>query len=312
MMEQLKERTPHFFHILDVTGQKSVLQKKAIEKMIKRQDALYFERAESFSKKFLSLLEAQGVELEYAIDSYLKTCKDMMMQQIAFKQTGRYPASAKQIDEVVNSVYLEDSTMASYMYGLALSQFLWPNPYARFDFFIARSKMLEDVDSYLEIGPGHGLFLVESLALFPKAKIKAIDISPTSLKITRSIVDFFAGPNDCELSLQSVLDLNEGLFDYIVMCEVLEHLENPMRALVQLRSRLLPNGRLFITTCANIPAIDHVYLYTSVPHIRREITEAGYTILSELILPVADIPEVSQEDEGAEINYAAMLKRSDV
>ena len=309
-MEQVKENNPHLFIIADTISKKSVLQKKAIEHFITKQDAVYFERAEAFAKKFLAFLKDQDVELDYAVDSYLKMCKDVMMEQIAFKKTGQYPASSKKIDEIVNSVYLEEKPMAAYMYGLALSQFFWPNHYALFDFFIAQSKLLTDVNTYLEIGPGHGFFLVESMSIFPKAKIKAIDISPTSIKMTGSVVDFFSESKKYELALQNVFELHEGLYDYIVMCEVMEHLLDPIRALIQLRDRLSPNGRLFITTCANLSAIDHVYLYTSAPHIRREISKAGYTILSELILPAGDIPKTSWEDEGAEINYAAMLERS--
>jgi hypothetical protein len=93
------------------------------------------------------------------------------------------------------------------------------------------------------------------------------------------------------------------------MCEVLEHLDCPLNILKKTYALLHDEGRLFITTCANCPAIDHVYLYENVGHIRKEIQEAGFNIVSDLPLPVGNYPDNNWLDTKIEVNYAAMLRK---
>ena len=82
--------------------------------------------------------------------------------------------------------------MKSYMIGIGMSQFLWPTHYAMYSFFI--DKILNkksNISRYLEIGRGHGLFLLQALRnLKQDTKFEIVDISKTSIKITKSIIDF--------------------------------------------------------------------------------------------------------------------------
>ena len=80
--------------------------------------------------------------------------------------------------------------MKAYMMGLALSQFLWPNHYEIYRAFETHLKSIgPNLKSYLEIGPGHGLFLLKVLEyLPPEADIHAVDISAASIDLTRSII----------------------------------------------------------------------------------------------------------------------------
>lgn len=73
--------------------------------------------------------------------------------------------------------------------------------------------------------------------------------------------------------------------------------------------RLLENhGHLFITTCTNSLAVDHVYLYESVEQIRNHINQARFRIISDLQLFV-DKNRKEIENDKPEINYAAMLEK---
>ena len=63
--------------------------------------------------------------------------------------------------------------------------------------------------------------------------------------------------------------------------EVLEHVEDPARLLRKLRELCSDDGLVFMTTPTNAPAIDHIYLFRDVQHIRDLIAEAGFDVLDE-------------------------------
>jgi len=297
----------NFNKFIESISKKNPLQDKAIKSFLNKQDKIYWDRAEDFAEKFLSFIEKQNIPIRYIVNAYLKMCRDMMIEQVKFKKHGKY--TCHDSAQANKNVYSSESEMKSYMYGLALSQFLWPNHYMMYDFYVMESKKLTDVRSYLEIGPGHGLFLVEAIRLFHGAYFLAIDISPISKRISEEIVRHFTENSQCEFRVQDVNQMETEKFDYIVMNEVLEHLDNPESVLRKIHGMLDSKGRFFITTCANCPAIDHVYLYDSVAHIRKQIQESGFNIVSDLPLAVGDFDE-SEWDEGkVEVNYAAMLKK---
>jgi SAM-dependent methyltransferase len=80
------------------------------------------------------------------------------------------------------------------------------------------------------------------------------------------------------------LPLRESAFDLITCCDVLEHLNDDARALVELRRALRPGGLLLVT----VPAFqflwgDHDTLYGHqrryrAPELRRRLSEAGFEV----------------------------------
>lgn len=303
-----QKKFANFRTIIELIYRKNAFQEKAIKAFLEKQDKKYWKRAEAFAKKLLIFMEGEDISIHYVVDAYHRLCRDMLVERIRFQKTGKY--SCRDAAHALKNVYSSETKMKAYMYGLALSQFLWPNHYAMYDFFISESRKITDVRSYLEIGPGHGFFLVESIRKFPEAKFDAIDISPVSKSISEALVKHFIGSSKCQFQVKDVNDLKSGSYDYIVMCEVLEHLDEPRSVMAKIRSLLNKSGHFFITTCANCPAIDHVYRYRSIDHIRKEVNEAGFEINSELALPVDGISGRSSEWDGenAEVNYAAMTK----
>jgi 2-polyprenyl-3-methyl-5-hydroxy-6-metoxy-1,4-benzoquinol methylase len=295
--------TGEFGRILELVFAKNPLQKKTLEPFLSNAAPVYWERAEEFARQTVALLEAKGLDAGYLVDAYLKLCADMLREQILFHKTGAY--STREASQAYENVYSQPDRMAAYMHGLALSQFLWPNHYAMYDFFLTQSAGLADVSSILEIGPGHGLYLSAAARLFPQAALEAIDISPVSLAIARQTVEHMAGPGRCGFLLAGVEDLTPGARSYIILGEVLEHLDDPAGALTRIRTSLAPGGRLFLTTCANCPAIDHVYLFESVGHIRQELTMAGFAVEAELALAARNA--LPREGGKHEVNYAAIL-----
>jgi SAM-dependent methyltransferase len=300
-----------FQTLVDLVCKKSPLQKKKLAGYLLAQDSEFFSEAEQFAARYRTFLDAQGISIEEAVNAYLKMCSDMMRCQVAFMRTGRYPTL--DAASATEHVYHNPREMVSYMIGLAISQFLWETHRAMFQFFSRNiHACAANIQSYLEIGPGHGLFLDRALAdLRPSTAVTVVDISPTSMQITRSIMEHFR-PEARSIKYENadILDLpiNET-FDFITMGEVLEHVDVPDTLLKKLHLLLSPEGRAFISTCANCPALDHVYQFNNVGEIREMIRTCGLDIEEDAALPVEKLPMTEIVEKKITINYCAMVKR---
>ncbi|MEW5946140.1 MAG: class I SAM-dependent methyltransferase [bacterium] len=213
----------------------------------------------------------------------------------------------------MENVYNNDAVMKSYMHGLILSQFLWKNHYLMLKFFIKEALQVEGIRRLLEIGPGHGLYIAQAMKKFPRAEYKIMDISPVSIAMTKKIVRRLVNDPDKISFVQSDVRAysSDEKFDFIIMGEVMEHVEDPLSLLVSVKKLLEDGGRLHITTCANCPAIDHVYCFDSVEAIVEMIEAAGFRVLKDIALPVEDVPREKWKETRVGINYAAALENSD-
>jgi len=304
---------PNFSRFIEAV-KKSPFQKKKIEQYLLTRDENYFSEAEEFAVMYAGYLESQKIDLQYAVQAYQKLCNDMMKCQIFFMKTGKYSTVSSDADQANDNIYKNEEVMKLYMIGLALSQFLWPSHYEIYtcllDSLKSRSKVIKN---YLEIGPGHGLFLNKALEIMsPDALATAVDISKTSIDITRSIINYLR-PNASNVVYHNIdmlkLDLNNS-FDFITMGEVLEHVNFPKVLLSKLRDLLAQDGRAFVSTCVNCPAIDHVYHFKTVDEIRVMFNECGLEIDEERIQPVEDLPFEEIMEKKITINYCAILKKS--
>ena len=303
----------NFKAIVDKICHKSPLQRKKLESYLSTMGDSFFQEAEIFITKYIDYLANQGVTIDFAIESYLDMVKKMMKCQIEFLKTGSYPVFDS--SEAMASVYTDEKKMKSYLFGLALSQFLWGTHYQIFKFFQSKIKGLHSqVNSYLEIGPGHGLFLYSALEYLDKnSNIIAVDISPVAITVTRSIMEYFLPQrsNDIIYYSEDMQKLNlDNKFDFITMGEVLEHVDCPDKLVAKLSYLLNEKGHAFISTCVNCPAIDHVYQFTSINEIRKLITAYGLNIEDELILPVENLPMNEIVEKKITINYCSLVKKA--
>ena len=202
--------------------------------------------------------------------------------------------------------------MLSYMIGLALSQYLWNTHYEMFNHLTSEVKKNKNkINSYLEIGPGHGLFLKNAIDILnDDVKVTAIDISPVSLDISKSIINHFYPNKEVSFINEDVLNLNlDSAYDFIVMGEVIEHVENPKLLLNKIEKLLKTNGKAFISTCVNCPMIDHLYHFKTVNEIREMLNKCGLDVISEKILPVENLPMLEIVDKKITINYSAIVNK---
>lgn len=244
--------------------------------------------------------------VDEAVQAYIKLCDDMMRAQVRFWRTGRYPVA--DAGEARKSVYDNAQAMTSYMVGLAISQFLWRTHYLMFSFFRdVVAEYPEPVENYLEVGPGHGLFLDSAIRNLRAEKMVAVEISGTSLALTRSLMEFLNPEAQVEYVLSDIFDFSsKDRFDFITMGEVLEHVNEPGRLLEKIRE--LAQGTVYVSTCVNAPAIDHVAHFHTVDEIRGLFMAAGFNIQREKVLPTENISYEAALENKTAINYCALLR----
>lgn len=99
----------------------------------------------------------------------------------------------------------------------------------------------------LEAGCGVGAQTITLAHNSPHAKITAIDISDESIAEAEAKIRQ-AGYRNVTFQQADIFDLpfKPASFDHIFVCFVLEHLPNPIQALVTLRQLLKPNGTITV------------------------------------------------------------------
>ena len=98
-------------------------------------------------------------------------------------------------------------------------------------------------------------------------------------------------------------------FDFIAAGEILEHIERPGPFLRKVGGLLSPDGRAFVTTCANCPDVSHVYLFRSVQEIRDLIATCDLSVDRECVAPSVPLSEEEAEKRRLSVSYAALVKR---
>ena len=233
-----------------------------------------------------------------------------MHEQIRFRESGTYPTEdARTANQMV---YSQDTVMRSYITGLLFSYLFWPNHYRMLSFFQDHLNRV-DVRRCLEVGVGHGLFTAEVKKCFPEADMTWVDISETSLSVAREMLKTYRMDPDEIRTIHGdylAVDLESEAFDFLVMGEVLEHVDDAPRFLERARELLRPGGTIFVSTCANCPAVDHVWHFHNVKEIRDLIQGAGLEIVYDLALPADPVPECEWETRRVTVNYCGILRRA--
>lgn len=257
---------------------------------------------------YLRFCQSQGRDLRYLATCYLTIVGDTLDEQEYFAEHKRYRHST--FAEVADHVYHDADYMERYMYGLAISTFVWPNHVEIARFFRATFPRSRS-GRYLEVGPGHGYLLLTAIELGSYDEYIGVDLSATSIAQTGAIVRHFAPDATVQLEQRDFLapdGFREGSFDAIVMGEVLEHVEDPGSFLRRVRSLAARDAYVFVTTCVNAPAIDHIYLWRSTDELERLITDSGLAIVTPLRLPYEGTTLGESAQRQLPINVAYVLR----
>ncbi len=269
-------------------------------------EGTFFRRAEGYLSAFEDFLESKGKDLEYGVRCHLRLRDAMLDERLEFLRTGHYASSS--FAEVEQRVYANPEIMEYYMYGLVFSQFLWPEQYARLEFFCRELPRYRDhIANYLEIGGGHGIYISSAAELLNGGThFDLVDISATSMELARAM----SPCTGIHYHLCDIFDFNVDLqrrYDFIVIGEVLEHLEDPRKLLAKVRGMLSPGGHAFISTPVNAPTADHIHLFHHVREIRDLLASEGCSIESEATRYAEDVPEAKAERLKVAQMFAAFV-----
>lgn len=298
--------------ILTKIQNKNKIHANNLKTIITSYDKNFKSTAETYLQHYCDfLMKNFDVNMDFIVDSYLIMVQDYILEQIRFIKKQQYRYST--IQEADENVYSNEEYMFRYMIGMALSQFLWTNHKKMFEFFKKNIK-LHQGEAYLEIGCGHGLYFLESIKNNYFKSYETIDISQASLDITEKFISHFFGkiPTNVKFINQDVTTSNTksfNKFDFITMGEVLEHVENPKSLLNAIYSLLTDTGYVFISTCANCPVKEHIYLYSTIDEIRQQFFDCGFKIQEELVISNDNTKEEEWITKKSNLSYAAILKK---
>jgi 2-polyprenyl-3-methyl-5-hydroxy-6-metoxy-1,4-benzoquinol methylase len=259
---------------------------------------------------YLQFCMSKGLTLHYLAESYLTILGDTLDEQLYFRDNGHYRHST--FAEVAESVYFDRGYMDRYMYGLAITNFLWPNHVAMARFL--RQTMPRDrTGRYLEVGPGHGFLLLSAIEVGSFDDFLGVDLSAASVEQTRTIIDHFHPDAPARVELRNFLDahdLTPGSFDAIIMGEVLEHVEQPEVFLRRIAELAKDDAYIFLTTCINAPAVDHIYLWRTTDELEAMITTSGLSVVNPLRLPYEGKSLEESRAQHLPINVAYVLAKA--
>lgn len=260
--------------------------------------------------RYLDYCVSRGETLDYLAKCYNTIVQDTLREQLYFQRHGRYRHST--YAEVADSVYQNDDYMRRYMFGLALTGFLWPNHREIHRYFIDRLPRAS-LGHYLEIGPGHGIYFLAAMRHAAFERFEAVDISPTSAAQTRNLIEsgHFGAFSNYQITCRDFLsdDRIPPGFSAIVMGEVLEHVEKPLLFMRRIQKLAKPGAFVFITTAINAPAIDHIYLFRSPAEVRTLCEESGLRFVDELVVPYSGLTIEESQARALPVNIAMVLTK---
>jgi len=232
-------------------------------------------------------LKLTADKLNIYLEDYRWMCARFLEEEFYFRRHGKYRLST--FKEAYDEVYNDDKYMSKYVRGILISQIIWDPHALAFDYF--RTEFLTKLPEnsrYLEVGPGHGLFLYFASRQPQIHSIEAWDVSKSSIAATRLAMKDLGVTKPVNLIEQDVLVAppEENNFDGAVISEVLEHLEDPGAALKTLYTSLKSGGRIFINVPINSPAPDHIFLWRSTEEFVEFVESIGFKVIEAKYFPV--------------------------
>ncbi len=263
------------------------------------------ERAAVHSRKII------GDDLTIYLNDYKWMCERFKEEQLYFQRHKQYRLTSFQ--DAYDEVYNNPEYMQRYTRGiLMMSKFFWPN-HSRCLHTYLTEYLPGNTDNYrhLDIGAGHGAYLVFAADDVRCASCDIWDISDTSLSMTMQYMQKMGSDRKIEARKQDLLQDSSitGHYDSIVCSEVLEHVEQPQTGLEHINRLLTQGGRAFINIPINSPAPDHITLWRSSDELKQLYEDTGFKILALHEYPAAGLTLERAKKFDFDISCVAILQK---
>lgn len=296
---------PHSKTLID----KVIARKPMHRKFLNTTLSKLSETEQAEAEHYIGFLQLQGHSIDDLATCYLTIVEDTFREELYFRETGRYRCSS--YAEAASAVYHNPDYMQRYMVGLALSSFWWIN-HVQLRRFFSRFIAARQGVIYREIGPGHGLYFLEAMRNSSFSRYEGVDISETSVAMTRRIIDSgYFGKFDRAAVFQAdfLADEVREAADMLVMGEILEHVENPGRFLQCAHATTTADAAIFLTTCFNSPAVDHIYNPGSMGALEQLVQSTGFAVIDSIVIPKQGSTAEQCEADRLPVNVAMILKK---
>ncbi len=134
-----------------------------------------------------------------------------------------------------------------------------------------------DFSSILDIGCGPGIFLEKAAASFPGKRLAGIDISSAAVELARRRL-----PKGIFMEMDIAERAPQGSWDLVTMVDVAEHIEEDVRAFVNIKS-ICARYLLIVTLEGRMrdfePEIGHVRNYGK-GELKAKLERAGFSVVS--------------------------------
>lgn len=264
---------------------------KTARKSLAERSGEVLSTTESLASQIVKLCGGRQEDIETLARDYRFTCEKILLpEELHFRRINSYRLS--RFEDADREVYSDPALMGPYLNGLLLSYVMWSNHAHAIDHYLRRFLPGTPACArHLEIGPGHG-FLLYYACLSPSIEsVNGWDVSSESVESTQRALSRLQAPKRVNLQQRNILRLapeeTADQYDNIVLSEILEHLEDPVAALVSARAALKPGGRVWISIPANSPAPDHLFLINSPEHACELVSKAGLSVVESHAFPTA-------------------------
>ncbi len=220
--------------------------------------------------------------MEEVVDGYVFYTNSVMEETKYFKEHNDYRCHS--FADVDTYIYADEERMKLYMLGLSVAEFLWMTVLKIHRFF---EKLICHISGkhYLEIGPGHGKYFLEAYNQQKFLEYDAVDVSETAIAMTRDYLQYYMVKESMRkyhlICQDATLLCDEEKYDFIVIQEVLEHIEDPISMLKSIYRMLTSEGRVYALFPINAPSPAHIFLFHSIDHVKDIVSEAGFEIVEE-------------------------------
>jgi SAM-dependent methyltransferase len=217
-------------------------------------------------------------------DAYARFSSDVIMAQARYEADGHYEFS--RFADCNAAVYSQRDVMDDYLWGVYLTNFLWPHHVELSLFFRDRFISRLPADPILvEIAPGHGGWGIWALSQRSDARLEGYDISPSSIAIASSLAVAAGVADRAAYTERDALDLTKmpAQSASAVICSFLiEHLEQPDALAAVIAHLLPPGGRAYLAGALTAAQVDHIYEFRKESELVSLCERHGLRVLETL------------------------------